>query len=88
MPSFDTETEFLTTQQAAEFLSLKPTTLNQWRWSGKGPKYVRIGERTIRYRHQDLQHWINSFNWMRHHSVNGLSTKFSPEPYSNYKGIF
>ena len=53
MPSFDTETEFL---------SLKPTTLNQWRWSGKGPKYVRIGERTIRYRHQDLHHWVNSFN--------------------------
>ena len=53
MPSFDTETEFL---------SLKPTTLNQWRWSSKGPKYVRIEERTIRYRHQDLQHWINSFN--------------------------
>ena len=62
MPSFDTDTEFLTTQQAAEFLSLKPTTLNQWRWSGKGPKYVRIGERTIRYRHQDLHHWVNSFN--------------------------
>ena len=53
MPSFDTE---------AESLSLKPTTLNQWRWSGKGSKYVRIGERTIRYRHQDLHHWVNSFN--------------------------
>ena len=62
MPSFDTDTEFLTTQQAAEFLSLKSTTLNQWRWSGKGPKYVRIGERTIRYRNQDLHHWLNSFN--------------------------
>ena len=56
MPSFDTDTEFLTTQQAAEFLSLKLTTLNQWRWSGKGPKYIRIGERAIRYRHQDLHH--------------------------------
>ena len=56
MLSLDTDTEFLTTQQAAEFLSLKLTTLNQWRWSSKGPKYVRIEERTIRYRHQDLHH--------------------------------
>ena len=56
------EKEFFTTAEAANLLSLKATTLNQWRWSGKGPKYVRIGERTIRYRHQDLHHWVNSFN--------------------------
>ena len=56
MPAFATDTEFLTTQQAAEFLSLKPTTLNQWRWSGKGSKYIRIGELIIRYRRQDPHH--------------------------------
>lgn len=50
MPSFDTEA----------VPSLKPTTLNQLRWSGKVPKYVRIEGRTIRYRHQDLHHWVNS----------------------------
>ena len=54
--------QFLTTQQAADLLSLKAATLHQWRWSGKGPKFTRLGSRTIRYTYQDLQDWIANSN--------------------------
>ena len=49
-------------QQAADLLSLKAATLHQWRWSGKGPKFTRLGSRTIRYTYQDLQDWIANSN--------------------------
>ena len=53
---------YLTTQQAADYLCLKSTTLHQWRWAGKGPKFTRLGTRTIRYTYQDLQDWIENSN--------------------------
>ena len=56
------EKEFFTTTEAANLLSLKATTLHQWRWSGKGPKFTRLGSRTIRYHSQDLINWIESSN--------------------------
>ena len=62
MNVLDKNCEFLTTQQAANFLSLKPTTLHQWRWSGRGPKFIRLGTRSIRYRLEDLLNWIDSSN--------------------------
>ena len=46
-----------TTQQAAEYLSLSPNTLNRWRWSGDGPDFCRFG-RAVRYRRADLDDWI------------------------------
>ena len=39
--------------QAAEYLGLAASTLNKWRIQGKGPRYVRIGNR-VRYRRPDL----------------------------------
>ena len=56
------EKEFFTTAEAANLLSLQASTLHQWRWSGQGPKFVRLGTRSIRYRHQDLLDWIDSSN--------------------------
>jgi predicted DNA-binding transcriptional regulator AlpA len=40
---------FLTTTEAAEFLSLSPATLNTYRSRDEGPRYHRIDDRTIRY---------------------------------------
>ena len=56
------QNQLLTTQQAADFLCLKTSTLHQWRWAGKGPKFTRLGSRTIRYTYQDLQDWIANSN--------------------------
>lgn len=39
--------------QAAEFLNMKPSTLNTWRALRKGPKYHKVG-RSVRYRMSDL----------------------------------
>lgn len=48
----------LTTQQAATYVSLSPNTLNRWRWSGDGPRYVKLG-RAVRYRREDLDAWLD-----------------------------
>lgn len=48
----------LTTPEAATFLNIKPSTLEQQRWNGTGPKFVKIG-RNCRYRLSDLQEYVN-----------------------------
>jgi len=53
------QTEFLTTEQAADFLTIKPNTLEIWRLKGKGPTYVKFG-RAVRYKKTDIDAWINS----------------------------
>jgi len=49
--------EFLTTAQAADFLQLSPKTLEGYRLKGGGPKYLRLGHRTVRYCKEDLRAW-------------------------------
>jgi len=44
--------------QAAEKLILSPRTLAQWRFLGKGPAFIRISPRCIRYRSADVENWI------------------------------
>lgn len=56
----------LTVAEAAKLLGLKVSTLNNWRSRKKGPQYVVLGARTIRYRHRDLEAFINK-------KVNGLT---------------
>ena len=51
-------TNLLTTPQAAEYLGLKPGTLEVWRVQGRGPKFCRLG-RAIRYRIPALETYIS-----------------------------
>lgn len=48
----------LTEQETAEILRWDPKTLQRRRWLGLGPPFVRIGERTIRYRARDILEFI------------------------------
>ena len=48
--------EFITTEEAANYLGLQPTTLEAWRCRGGGPKHFRFG-RSVRYRIGDLEAW-------------------------------
>lgn len=48
----------LTTPQAAKYLGLSPTTLEKYRGSGCGPRYIQLG-RAIRYRLKDLDAWLD-----------------------------
>jgi len=41
-------TQYLTPEQLASRWQIQKKTLDNWRYQGKGPKYVRIGSR-IRY---------------------------------------
>ena len=40
-------TDLLTTQEAADLLRLKKTTLEIWRVQGKGPVFVKLGTRVL-----------------------------------------
>lgn len=47
----------LKNKEAADRLGILPGTLDQWRWQGKGPRFVKVGARVM-YREQDLEDWI------------------------------
>jgi len=44
----------LRTEQAAEFLSVKSSTLEAWRSRGHGPRFCKLGG-AVRYRQADLE---------------------------------
>ena len=50
----------LTTKQAANILSVSSAFLERDRWAGAKVPFVRVGSRSIRYRHEDLNNFINS----------------------------
>ena len=47
-----------TAREAAQYLGLAKITLDIWRSKGKPPAYIKIGNRAIRYRRQDLDDFI------------------------------
>ena len=44
----------LRTRQVAEMLQVQETTLEQWRWKGQGPLFIKVG-RLVRYRLADVE---------------------------------
>ena len=48
----------LTDKETAKALSLSVQTLRNWRVSGKGPPYVKLGG-AVRYREGDLLEWVD-----------------------------
>lgn len=44
-------------EQAAELLGYTPRCLEAWRSSGRGPRFVRVSARSVRYRPSDLAAW-------------------------------
>jgi predicted DNA-binding transcriptional regulator AlpA len=49
----------LTQRQAAALLCLSERTLERFRVSGFGPKFVRLGK-SVRYRSGDVETWLSS----------------------------
>lgn len=47
-------------KQASELLGVSPRALQSWRQNGRGPSYVRISSRCVRYRISDIDCWIDS----------------------------
>ncbi len=50
--------ELLTTADVAGRLGCPPRTLEQWRYLGRGPAYVRVGAH-VRYRAADVSAWLH-----------------------------
>lgn len=59
----DTKTEgirCLTSEEVSEQLGITPWLLERLRISGRGPRCVRIGHRTVRYAVEDVRQWLES----------------------------
>lgn len=54
-----TDRDLLTTDQAADYLQLSERQLVQWRYLGRGPRYVKM-VRAVRYRRGDLDAWLDA----------------------------
>lgn len=54
------EKKLLGEKDAARFLGLSVFTLRNWRHQVRGPAYVRLGLRAIRYRLTDLEDFVDS----------------------------
>jgi excisionase family DNA binding protein len=50
--------EVFTTDQAAARLALGRSTLEKWRCTGNGPKFIKLGLRRVGYRKADLDEWV------------------------------
>jgi predicted DNA-binding transcriptional regulator AlpA len=50
--------DLLTTKHVAAWLGVSVQTLEIWRCKRKGPPFVRLGPRSIRYRRGDVLAWL------------------------------
>jgi len=50
--------KLLTSRETAEFLGLPESTLSQWRSQRRGPPYIKLESRLVRYRRSDLEAYI------------------------------
>lgn len=50
----------LTEKRAAEMLGFTPRALQAWRRNGKGPRYIFVSSRAVRYRPSDLLVWVEA----------------------------
>jgi hypothetical protein len=59
VPRVQTEAQrLLNEREAAAFLNLTARALQNWRYLGRGPRFVRISRKAIRYRLCDLQAFV------------------------------
>jgi excisionase family DNA binding protein len=59
----------LTQNQVAERISVSVRTLERFRVSGDGPRFVKAG-RLVRYRVEDVDAWVNAR--VRHSTSEGV----------------
>jgi excisionase family DNA binding protein len=49
--------DLLKDHEAAGYLKVPVGTLANWRYQGKGPRFVKVG-RHVRYRRSDVEAWL------------------------------
>jgi predicted DNA-binding transcriptional regulator AlpA len=50
----------LKAEAVANWLGTTPGALAQMRYMGKGPKFIKLGGRSIRYRSSDVSAWLDA----------------------------
>jgi excisionase family DNA binding protein len=53
------ESQWMTTKEAAAYLGVSTSWLNQRRAAGKYPAWYKVG-RLARYKKEDLDRWVNA----------------------------
>jgi len=51
------QNDLMTTQEAAGYVRLSPRTLERYRVTGEGPKYLKLGRRVL-YQRSELDIWL------------------------------
>lgn len=53
--------EILSEREAAAWLGLAVKTLQNWRWAGRGPGFIKLGSSRspVRYRLSDLREYVD-----------------------------
>lgn len=69
MPALESSSEYLTAQQAAEFLKISASTLAKLRCYGGGPAFTRLGLRRVVYQRKHLDEW--AAGGVRRHTSEG-----------------
>ena len=54
--------KILRTHEAAEYVGLRPSTLEKRRLLGDGPRFVRLGGRAVGYPVEELDRWLESLH--------------------------
>ena len=55
----DARARTVSSDETAERLGVERSTLDNWRWRGGGPQYLKVGGR-VRYRLADLADWLDA----------------------------
>ena len=56
---FMTEKKLLNSQEAGNYIGVKESTLTMWRHNNKGPRYIKVGSRLVKYNRSDLDAFLN-----------------------------
>ena len=54
--------QLLNERETAKLLKMSIQGLRNWRCNGKGPRYLRVGGKMIRYSMEDLEKFIQPIN--------------------------
>ena len=56
--NIDLYNDLLSVREAAAMLRVRPETMDTWRHKGVGPKYLRVGKRSVRYLRQQVLDFV------------------------------
>jgi predicted DNA-binding transcriptional regulator AlpA len=61
VPTAETRQPLLTERQLAAQLNISVKTLQNWRWLGRGPKFIKLnGDSLVRYRQSDVDAYLEA----------------------------